>query len=310
MLLRQRLRSLANMLHSRLLGYIDEVARTGSIRKAAERVGIAASSINRQILALEEEFGVPIFERLPRRMRLTVAGELLLTHIRTTLREHERMRARFTDLQGRRRGLVRIATMAGLANTLMPPLVAWMRGQYPYVKLVVRALPLEGIAGAVIAAEADIGLGYQLPPDPKLRVLGRASARTGAVVAPGHALAAMANPNVSLADCAGFPMVIPDRSLTVGTLLADALERAGISVETVVETNSVELLKRAARQGQTVTFLSEVEMAVEVAGGELVFLPLRDGELGQELRLVARRTMALDATQSHVAEQLREMLGA
>jgi len=296
------------MLHSRLLGYLDEVARSGSIRKAAERVGIAASSINRQILALEEEFGVPIFERLPRRMRLTVAGELLLTHIRTTLREHDQMRARLIDLQGRRRGLVRIATMGGLANTLMPPLVAWMREKYPYVKLVVRALALEGIASAVIAAEADIGLGYQLPADPKLRVLARATARIGAVVSPGHALAGMANPNVSLADCSAFPMVIPDRSLSVGALLADALERAAISVETVVETNSVELLKRAARQGQTVTFMSEVEMAVEVAGGELVFLPLRDAELRQELRLVARRTMALDATQSHVAEKLRELL--
>jgi DNA-binding transcriptional LysR family regulator len=297
------------MLHSRLLNYLDEVARTGSIRKAAERVGIAASSINRQILALEQDFGVPLFERLPRRMRLTVAGELLLTHIRATLREHDRMRARLIDLQGRRRGLVRIATMGGLANTLMPPLVAWMRGQYPYVKLVVRALPLEGVTAAVIAAEADIGLGYQLPADPKLRVLARATARIGAVVAPGHALASMANPAVSLADCSGFPMVIPDRSLTVGALLADALERAAISVETVVETNSIELLKRAATQGQTVTFLSEVEMAVEVTRGELVFLPLRDAELRQELRLVARRTMALDATQSHVAEKLQQLLG-
>jgi len=298
------------MLHSRLLGYLDEVARTGSIRKAAERVGIAASSINRQILALEEEFGVPIFERLPRRMRLTVAGELLLTHIRTTLREHDRMRARLIDLQGRRRGLVRIATMGGLANTLMPPVVAWMRAQYPYVKLVVRALPLEGVSAAVIAAEADLGLGYQLPADAKLRVLARASARVGAVVAPGHALAAMAGPAVTLADCSAFPMVIPDRSLTVGALLADALERAAIGVETVVETNSVELLKRAATQGQTVTFLSEVEMAVEVARGELVFLPLRDAEMRQELRLVARRTMALDSTQSHVAERLQELLAA
>jgi DNA-binding transcriptional LysR family regulator len=298
------------MLHSRLLGYLDEVARTGSIRKAADRVGIAASSINRQILALEADFGVPLFERLPRRMRLTVAGELLLTHIRATLREHDRMRARLIDLQGRRRGLVRIATMGGLANTLMPPLVAWMRLQYPYVKLVVRALPLEGVAAAVIAAEADLGLGYQLPADPKLRVLARATARIGAVVAPGHALAGLAHPSVSLADCSAFPMVIPDRSLTVGALLADALERAAISVETVVETNSVELLKRAATQGQTVTFLSEVEMAVEVARGELVFLPLRDAELRQELRLVARRTMALDATQSHVAEKLQQLLGS
>jgi DNA-binding transcriptional LysR family regulator len=296
------------MLHSRLLGYLDEVARSGSIRKAADRLGIAASSINRQILALEEDFGVPIFERLPRRMRLTTAGELLLSHIRTTLREHDRMRARLIDLQGRRRGIVRIATMGGLANTLMPPLVAWMRANYPYVKLVVRALPLEGVTAAVIAAEADIGLGYQLPADAKLRVLGRATARIGAVVAPGHALAALARPYVSLADCSSFPMVIPDRSLTVGALLADALERAAIGVETVVETNSIELLKRAATQGETVTFLSEVEMAVELARGELVFLPLRDTALQQELRLVARRTMALDATQSHVAETLRQLL--
>jgi hypothetical protein len=49
-------------------------------------------------------------------------------------------------------------------------------------------------------------------------------------------------------------------------------------------------------------------MAVEVARGELVFLPLRDAELRQELRLVARRTMALDATQSHVAEKLQQFL--
>ena len=65
------------MLHSRMLAYLDEVARAGSIRRAAERLGIAASSINRQIITLEEEYGVPLFERLPRRPRLTVAGDTI-----------------------------------------------------------------------------------------------------------------------------------------------------------------------------------------------------------------------------------------
>ena len=54
------------MLHSRLLRYLDEAARLGSIRKAASRLNVASSAINRQILALEEELGVPIFERMPR----------------------------------------------------------------------------------------------------------------------------------------------------------------------------------------------------------------------------------------------------
>ncbi len=298
------------MLHGRLLAYLDEVVRAGSIRRAADRLGIAASSINRQIIALETELGVQIFERLPRRLRLTAAGELLIAHVRQTLREHTLLRSRFIELEGRRRGLVRIATMGGLANTLMPPLLAWMRAHHPHVKLVVRAMPLEALIAAVVAAEADLGLGYQIPPDAKLRVLARAQARIGAVTAPDHALTRLGASTVSLADCTAYPMVIPDRSITLGALLADALEHAAIGVETVVETNSIELLKRAATQGETVTFLSEPELAVEMRAGALAFLPLRDAGLQhQELRLVARRTLALDAVQSRVAEELRAMLG-
>ena len=300
------------MLHSRMLHYLDEVARAGSIRRAAERLGIAASSINRQILALEAEFDVRLFERLPRRMRLTAAGEVMIAHVRQTLREHEQMRSRFIDLQGRRRGLVRIATMGGLANTIMPPLVGWMRAHLPYVKLVVRALSLEGMVAAVINAEADLGLGYQLPSDPKLRFLANVSSRIGAVVAPGHPLALKHGRGmVALADCVGYPMVIPDRSLTIGALIGEAFERAMIGVETVAETNSIELLKRSVTLGETVAFLSEIETEVERRRGELVFLPLRDaGVQQQELRLVARRTAPIDAAQSRVVEELRRMLAA
>ncbi len=295
-----------------MLLYLDEVARAGSIRRAADRLGIAASSINRQILALEVEFGVQLFERLPRRMRLTVAGELLIVHIRKTLSDHAVLRSRFIDLQGQRRGLVRIATMGGLANTLMPPLVSWMRVNHPYVKLIIRAMPLDGLVSAMINAEADLGLGYQLPSDPKLRVLARTVSRIGAVMAPGHPLALQrAGASVALADCLGYPMVIPDRSITIGAFLAEAFERSMIGLETIAETNSVELLKRSVTLGETIAFLSEIETEVETRRGELVFLPLRDAGLQhQELRLVARRTAPLDPTQSRVAEELRRMLVA
>ena len=71
----------------RLLRYLDEVARLGSIRKAASRLNVASSAINRQILALENEIGAPIFERMPRRLRLTSTGEVLIAHVRETLRD-------------------------------------------------------------------------------------------------------------------------------------------------------------------------------------------------------------------------------
>ena len=50
------------------LRYFDEVARQGSIRRAADQLHVAASAVNRQILKLEDELGVPLFERLPRKL--------------------------------------------------------------------------------------------------------------------------------------------------------------------------------------------------------------------------------------------------
>ena len=97
------------MLHSRLLTYVDEVARTGSIRKAASHLNVAASAISRQILALETELGTPIFQRLPRKLILTAAGEVLVGHIRQTLKELTRAQSKIEELKGLRRGEITVA---------------------------------------------------------------------------------------------------------------------------------------------------------------------------------------------------------
>ena len=88
------------MLHSRLLTYVDEVARTGSIRKAATHLNVAASAISRQILALETQLGTPLFQRLPKKLILTAAGEVLIGHIRQTLKEMTRAQGKIEELKG------------------------------------------------------------------------------------------------------------------------------------------------------------------------------------------------------------------
>jgi molybdenum-dependent DNA-binding transcriptional regulator ModE len=66
----------------RLYLILDTVARAGSIRKAADRLRIASTALNRSILNVEKELGTPLFERLPRGVRLTAAGEVLIATIR------------------------------------------------------------------------------------------------------------------------------------------------------------------------------------------------------------------------------------
>ncbi|EWY37559.1 LysR family transcriptional regulator [Skermanella stibiiresistens SB22] len=294
-------------MHSRMLVYLDEVARAGSIRKAAEKLNVASSSINRQILALEAELGAPIFERMHKHMRLTATGELLIAHVRDTLRDHRQLRERIVDMKGWRRGLVRIATMAGLANTLLPDVVIWMRERHPFVKLVISALSVNQVTNAVITGEADLGFAFNLPDDPKLRVVASARIPIGAVMAPDHPLAN--RETIRLGDCLGYPLIVPDRGMTIGRLVADGFERAGVTIDMAIESNSLELLKQTASRSQAVTFLNEIDVAVERRRGELVFLPLLDEHMGPHMFMLVHRTKGrLDAAQSLVMEELRKII--
>ena len=101
----------------RQLEYLVTAIDCRSIAGAAEKLNVASSSINRQIIELEAELGTPLFERLPRRLRLTAAGEILINHIRQTLRDHDRARIRIAELGGVGRGTVRIAGIHAPART-------------------------------------------------------------------------------------------------------------------------------------------------------------------------------------------------
>jgi DNA-binding transcriptional LysR family regulator len=287
-----------------MLRYLDEVARAGSIRKAADRLNVASSAVNRQILALEQELGTPIFERLRKRLRLTATGELLIAHVRDTLREHERVRARIEDLKGLRRGKVTIATMSGLAGSILPLIIASFRAQHPGVQIEVTVLPVGDIIAALVNGEADLGVGFDLPPDPALRAIATFECRLGAVVKPGHPLAGRSS--VSLSSCLGYPIILAESGLTLRHALDEAFGRSTIRVTPAIETNAIELIKRAAALDLGVAFLNVVDIAVERRRGEVAFVPLSDRHVKpQLLKVVYRAKGGLDPLANLLTEEIK-----
>lgn len=297
-----------HMLHSRMLRYLDEVARSGSIRNAAGRLNVASSAINRQILALEEELGAKVFERLGKRLRLTATGELLIAHVRQTLKEHERLRLRLEDLKGLRRGQVTVATMGGLAAYVLPAVLAEFRQRHPGISLIVRVLSVNEIVNAVLSGEADLGFGFNLPQAPGLRTASAVESRLGAAVLPSHPLAGQRS--VSLAVCAEHPLILPGAGMTLRSLLDDGFARLGVAVDAIIETNSIELMKQCALLGLGIAFLNEVDVEEERRAGTVAFLPLKDRAVKpQVLKVVHRAKGGLDVLPSLVAEALRTSLG-
>ncbi len=295
------------MLHSRLLKYLDEVSRLGSIRKAAARLNVASSAINRQILALEEEVGAPIFERMPRRLRLTSTGEILIAHVRETLKGHQRVQAQIEALKGLARGEATIATMNGLAAGPLPRFLSGILDQHPRVHLRIRVLPFDQMTNALVTGEADLALTYSPPNSPGLRVVASHDLGLGAVVSPKHPLTKRRP--LRLADCAEFPLAIADFSMTIRPAVDLAFTHADIPLHPTIETNSIEFMKKVARSGQAITFLNAVDVAEEVAAGEICHLPV--DELSKHpiaLKLLVRARGGLDAFPSLVVEELRRAM--
>ena len=109
---------------SRFAGYFLEVARQGSLRKAAEVLHVSASAIDRQILRAEGLFQTALFERLPTGLKLTAAGELLLDDLRRWRKDHARTLERLDELKGLKRGHIRIALIEALGDGVLVRTVA------------------------------------------------------------------------------------------------------------------------------------------------------------------------------------------
>ncbi len=295
------------MLHSRLLKYLDEVARHGSIRKAAARLNVASSAINRQILALESEIGAPIFERMPRRLRLTSTGEVLIAHVRETLKGHQRVEAQIEAFKGLTRGEVTIATMNGLAAGPLPRFLSRILDQHPRVLLRLRVLPFDQMTNAVLTGEADLALTYNPPNSPGLRIVASHDIAVGAVVSPKHPLTK--RQALRLADCVEFPIAVADLSMTIRPAVELAFARANILLQPTIETNSIEFMKKIARSGQAITFLNPVDVAEEVAAGEIRHLPVQELDAHPiSLKLMVRARGGLDPFASLVVEELRRAM--
>jgi DNA-binding transcriptional LysR family regulator len=244
------------MRHLRFLRYFDQVARSGSIRKAAAALNVTASALDRRIMDLEEELGTQLFERRPRGMRLTAAGEVFARFVRTEFADTERMRSQIEDLKGLRRGNVRIACSQALAHGFLPEAIAVFQRTYPLITFDVAVSDHERAMQSLAALEVDIVLVFRPPQPPNFRPLLTLKQQLVVLMAADHPLAA--KKTLRLSDCRLYPMALPDQRIGGRQLLDEVTARAGLSLTPSIQSNSFEFLRGCVARGQALSFQIEV----------------------------------------------------
>lgn len=296
------------MNHLRFLRYIDEVARSGSIRQAAERLHVAASAVNRRVQDIEEELGTPLFERLPRGMRLTAAGELFVHYIRDRSSALDQVRSQIEELQGLRRGSVRLVASQALAPAFLPKAVAEFRKAHPLVAFQVRFGDHLQALEKLRDFEADLALVFNLPAEADVERLADCEQRLVCLMHKSHPLA-RSQGGLHLRDCADYPVVMPSAEIGGRQLLDRFLLRSSFKLSPKIESNSFEFLRGCLYHEHAVTF--QIAIGAMTDRGELVAKEIEDRGLPRgRLVLASLRGRQLPVVAYTFAKRLSDGLMA
>ena len=115
------------------LRIVKEVAARGSFTAAADVLGYTQSAVSRQVAAMEQAAGAPLFERLPRGVRPTGAGRVLLGHAGPLLDRVEAATLELGGLQDRLEGRLAVGAFPSALGVLVPRALARLRRAHPAV---------------------------------------------------------------------------------------------------------------------------------------------------------------------------------
>ena len=232
---------------SRFAAYFLEVARQGSLRKAAEVLHVSASAIDRQILRAEGLFETTLFERLPTGLKLTAAGELLLDDLRRWRKEHARTLQRLDELKGLKRGHIRVALIEALGDGVLVQTIAAVADQYPDLTFDLRVLENSQVSEQVSAAEVDFGLLLDPLEHPSLQILASATIPIGMAMPVDHPLASKSR--MSLSDALEYRQLMAAAPLIVHERARTLYARHRVDNRQIITCNNVKIMRALIRKG-------------------------------------------------------------
>ncbi|MEM1130475.1 MAG: LysR family transcriptional regulator [Pseudomonadota bacterium] len=290
------------MRHLRTYAMIRDVARAGSIRRAAEDMNITSSALNRQILKFEEDFGNPIFERLPRGVRLNPAGELLLQHIQAQLGDLERVRSQVADLNGERRGHVSIACSQALNPLFLPKQLSRYRAEHPHVTFSVRVRDRAAAEHELSTFQSDLAIVFEPVYLVDFEVIKAVEQPVCAVMNRHHPLAERRD--LRLRDCLSVRHVVPSPEYGVRHLLELATRGRSLGLDPVLEADSFELMRQYVFHEEVIGFQIPIGLGSELHP-DLVVRRLSERDIAPGLLFIGQlRGRSLPVATARFAQQI------
>ncbi|QJD84343.1 LysR family transcriptional regulator [Cohnella herbarum] len=279
-----------------------EVARCQSFTKAAENLGYVQSSVTAQIQKLENEYGVVLFERYGRTMKLTSAGEQLretFQHIVKMYDDSKRLIAR------QAKGNLEIGTIESLMAFYLPPLFHRFLQSFPEINLQVHPALESNILQSIRSGEIDLGILLHRPfIDDDIESIIIRREPLVLVANPGHPLCA--SDQVSVAELDGQFLIVTEQGCSYRAAFERLLGQNGVTYHIHHEFGSLEAIKQCVSYGLGIALVPEISVVRELIEQRLVALPFSHPDIIFYTQVIHHKKKWLNPAIRHLIELLSE----
>jgi DNA-binding transcriptional LysR family regulator len=237
----------------RTLRAFVEVVRQGGFSQAAKVVFATQSTVSKAVRQLEDEIGVPLLDRIGHRSVLTVAGEVVFRRGLKILVEHDDLAAELSELQGLRRGALRLGLPALSSNTFAPLFTVY-RERYPGIDIRLVEHGSGRLEEILRAGEIDVAASL-LPVSDDFEWQEVQRERLMVLVSAGHTLARQ--PQVDLLGLRNEPFLLFEPGFALNRLILDACRKRGFEPTVAARSSQVDFIVELVATGLGVAFLPQ-----------------------------------------------------
>jgi DNA-binding transcriptional LysR family regulator len=265
-----------------------------SFNQAADALHYAQSTVSAQIRALEEEFGVPLFDRLGKRVVLTEAGQGLLRYAQKMLDLEEETLADVAS-RAQAQGCLSIRIPQSLCAWRLPEMLQKMHSLLPNVSFDVSSCASYSLERELKSGLTDIAfLLADSISAPELRFEALCVVQLVVAAQPGHPLAGLSS--VGPRDLQGQTLLLPKHDCSYRMIFEQNLTKNMAKLASMIELNSIEALKQCAARGVGVAVLPRFYVHNELRQGQLVALPWADGPLETAILMILHQDKWISPT--------------
>ena len=275
----------------------QKVALTGSFTRAARELFLTQPAVSQQIKALENTYGVSLFDRRGRHVRLTHEGKILFSRTNGLLAELRDIERVFEDISALDIGKIDIASTAVFSTYFLPLPMGEFIKKYPGIELELHTGNSHEVISQLLEGSADFGFGGVVKTEPDIKFSLIHQEPYVFVVGGGHPLAE--RNQVAVDDLKAYPFIWREHGTLVRRKMEEMLGGVQSSVifRSIIEVQNVETVKRLVERGVGVTIIPEIAVSRELSAGWLKQINLEGLDLRASYYLLhlAKRPLSLHA---------------